>query len=192
MIRPLVSVLAGFLLLAPAVTWAQRPPAYASSAAGHVQPLSATQRLERRFLQISAANMRFEAEASLLVGTHSNNPAVKELARAVLARQKTAQPEILHLLHARGMALPILGNEHNKVLKQLSRANGAKFDRLYIEDVALRSCQADVANFEKMATQAEDPVLKAWVERQLPMLRSHLEVAGRALPGASVRGHRAL
>ena len=192
MTRPLLPVLAAFALLVPAATWAQRAPAYAASAAADVKPLSPTQRLERRFLQISAANMRFEAEASVQVATHSNNPAVKDLAKAVLARQKTAQPEILHLLHARGMALPILGNEHNKVLKQLPRANGAKFDRLYVEEVALRSYQADVANFEKMSTQAEDPVLKAWVERQLPVLRSHLEVAGRALPGASVRGHRAL
>jgi predicted outer membrane protein len=70
--------------------------------------------------------------------------------------------------------------------------NGAQFDRLYVEDAVLRTYQADVASFEKMATQAEDTVLKSWVDRQLPVLRSHVERASRALPGAQLRGQRAV
>jgi hypothetical protein len=34
-------------------------------------------------------------------------------------------------------------------------------------------------------------VLRAWVERQLPVLRFQVAKAGRALPGDSLRGHRA-
>ena len=39
---------------------------------------------------------------------------------------------------------------------------------------------------------AQDPVLRAWVERQLPTLRFHLAKAGRALPAAAARGQRAV
>ena len=187
--RPAWAALAFAALLAAPPVFAA---GYASSAAAQARPLAAVQRLERRFLQIAAANLQFQAEASLLARTRSNNPAVKELAHAVLARQQTAQPEILRLLQARAMAPPLLGNQQNKVLRQLGRASGAKFDRLYVEDAVLRAHQADVANFEKMALQADDPVLKAWVERQLPVLRLQLEQAARALPGAAPRGHRAL
>jgi putative membrane protein len=192
MTRPAWAALAVAALLAMPPVFAQRASGYAAAAAGQLKPLSAAQRLERRFLQIAAANLRFQGEASLLARARSNNPAVKELAHALLARQQATQPEILHLLQARGMAPPILGNEHNKVLKQLGKASGAKFDRIYVEDVVLRSHQADVANFEKVAAQAEDPVLKAWVERELPALRLQLEQAQRTLPGATARGRRAL
>jgi putative membrane protein len=190
-LRPLPALF--FLALAAAGAHAQpRPPSYAASAAAEAKPLSNAQRLERRFLQITAANMRFEADGSRIAPTRSNNAAVKDIAKAVATRQKTAQPELLHLLQARGMAMPILTNDHTKVLKQLGKVNGAKFDRLYVEDVVLRSYQADIENFEKMALEAEDPVLKAWVERQLPVLRTQLSNANRALPSASLRGQRAV
>jgi putative membrane protein len=177
-------------LAAPSVF--ARPPVYAPAAAGEARPLAPAQRLERRFLQITAANLRFQVEASRLAASRSNNPAVKDLANTLLARQQTAQPELLRLLHARGMALPLPGNDHNKVLKQLSRLNGLKFDRLYVDEVVLRSYQADIANHEKVAVQAQDPVLKAWVERQLPTLRFHVAKAGKALPAAALRGQRAV
>jgi putative membrane protein len=186
------AALAAALLLSPAIAPAQQRPGYAAAAAAGAKPLSPSQRLERRFLQISAANLRFQAEASHLVPAHSNNVAVKELAQTVMARQKTVQPELLHLLQARGMAMPIPNSEHNKVLKQLGKLNGAKFDRLYVDEVVLRSYQADIANYEKLALQAEDPVLKAWIDRQLPTLRFHVAKAGKALPAASLRGQRAV
>lgn len=169
-----------------------RPNLYAAAAAAEAKPLPPAQRLERRFLQISAANLRFQAEASALALARSNNPAVKDLANTLLARQQTAQPELVRLLHARGMAQPMPGSEHGKVLKQLAKLNGAKFDRLYVDEVVLRSHQADIANYEKVAAQAEDPVLKAWIDRQLPTLRFHVAKAGKALPAASLRGQRAV
>lgn len=166
--------------------------AYAPQAAAEAKPLPPVQRLERRFLQIAAADLRFQAEASRLAQSRTNNPAVKDLANTLLARYETAQPEMLRLLHVRGMALPIPTNEHNKVLKQLAKLNGAKFDRLYVDEVVLRSYQTDISNYEKVGAQAEDPVLKAWIERQLPTLRFHYAKAGKALPSASLRGQRAV
>jgi len=168
------------------------PPAYAPAAAAQARPLPPAQRLERRFLQIAAANLRFEAEASRLAQARTNNPAIKDLANTLLARQQNVQPEMLRLLQARGMAPPMPTNEHNKVLKQLAKLNGAKFDRLYIDEVVLKSTQADIANYEKVAVQAEDPVLKSWAERQLPSLRFSYAKAGKALPSASLHGQRAV
>lgn len=134
------------LVLSCAALWgawvapaAAAPPVYAPGAAAQVHPSTPTQRLERRFLQIAAANLRFQADASRMAQSRTNNPAVKDLANTLLARQQTTQPEMLRLLHQRGMALPMPTNAHNKVLKQLAKLNGAKFDHLYVEEVVLRS-----------------------------------------------------
>jgi predicted outer membrane protein len=177
-------------VLLPAAVSAQQRPGYA--AGSEVKPLSAAQRFERRFLQITAANDRFQAEAAELVLARTGNPAVKELAQAITDRRKALQPELLRLLSVRGMAMPIPTSEHNKVLKQLAKAKGPRQDRMFVDDVVLPAAQADVANFEKVAAQAEDPVLKAWVERQLPSLRFHTAKAGKALPNAALRGQRAV
>jgi len=178
------------LVAAPAGAMAANGASYAAAAAADSRPLPPAQRLERHFLQVTAANLRFQTEAARLALGRSNNPAVKELAQAALARQQAEQPQLQRLLQARGMAMPFPANAHAKVLKQLGRLNGAKFDRLYVDEVVMRSCQADIANLEKMALQAEDPVLKAWVDRQLPTLRLHLAKAGKALPNAQPRGQR--
>lgn len=194
-IASLVIWAAAALAALPAAAATARAAGYAASAAAEAKPLSSAQRLERRFLQISASNLRFQAEGSRVALARSNNPAVKDLANSLLARQQTAQAELLRLLHARGMAMPLTTNEHTKVLKQLAKLNGAKFDRLYVDEVVIKSYQADITNYERVAQQAEDPVLKAWVERQLPTLRFHFAKAGRALPNAALKPqapHRAV
>lgn len=180
---------AALLAAAGALPAAPGPDRHAAAAEAKRTP--AAQRLERRFLQITAANLSFQAEASRLALARSANPAVKDLANTLLARQQKTQPEILRLLDARGMAMPIPTNAHGKVLRQLAKLSGAKFDRFYVDEVVIASSQEDIANCEKMAAQAEDRVLKAWVDRQLPALRFQLAKAGRALPGEPPRGHRA-
>lgn len=189
---PCRGALALALLLALPAAAQPRLPAYAPGAAAQARALTPAQRLERLFLQLTADNMRFQAEASRLAAARSSNPAVRDLAQALLERQQTTQPELLRLLHARGMALPIASPQHVKLLRQLARLNGAKFDRLYVDEVVARSGRADIANHEKLAVQAEDPVLRAWVERQLPVLRMHAARADKALPPAMLRGRRAV
>lgn len=185
------ATLASALLAAPASATPNRV-AYAPAAAAEVKPSSPPQRLERLFLQITAANLRFQQEASRLADARSNNPSVKDLANTLASRQQAMQPELVRLLHARGMALPIMTSRQVKVLKQLGKLQGGKFDQLYVEEVVLRSHRDDIANYEKLANDAQDPVLKAWVERQLPALRFQQAKAGKALPNASLRGQRAV
>ena len=165
---------------------------YAAAAAAEARPLGQVQRLERRFLQLTAENLRFQGEASRLVLTRSSNPAVQELATALAARQQAVQPEILRLLYARGMAMPLPDNGHGKVLRQLAKVQGATLDRIYIEEVVQRSGRADIANHEKVVATVEDLVLKAWIERQLPTLRDQMARAGKVLPGAAPRAQRAV
>src|SRR5438128_4347557 len=94
----------------PSLAAAATPVAYAVAAAAEAKPLPPAQRLERRFLQIAAANLRFQSEASALAQSRTNNPSVKDLANTLLARQQTTQPELIRLLHKRGMAMPIPTN----------------------------------------------------------------------------------
>jgi putative membrane protein len=163
-----------------------------AAAAAAAKPSSPAQRLERLFLQITAANLRFQSDASRLAESRSNNPSVKDLANTLSARHEAVQPELLRLLHARGMAMPIMTSRQVKVLRQLAKLQGARFDQLYVEEVVLRSHRDDIANYEKLAVDAQDPVLKAWIERHLPTLRFHQAKAGKALPNASLRGQRAV
>jgi putative membrane protein len=151
------------------------------------KPLAPEQRQERQFLRDAAAHLRFQHDASRLAIAKSGDGNVRQVAASLLNHCTATQPEVLHLLHVRGMAMPLLGGDEAKVLRQLARLTGAKFDRLYMQEVALRSNQLDAVQYERIAGVTRDPQLQAWVERQLPTVRYHVSLASRGLPGEAAR-----
>jgi putative membrane protein len=179
------------LCLAAGAAAAQQPqraarlPLYAPSAAQAVRPLSPLQRQERGFLREAAASLRLQAQAAQLAQERGVDPAVREFASAVLKDQRQREAELLRLLHARGMAQPMLDNAQARTLAALGRGSGRKFDQLYLEQVALRSRAAEIGAYERIAAATEDPALKRWVDRQLPAMRHQLLLAESAVPARS-------
>lgn len=161
---------------------AVRSPTYAAVAAAHARRSSPRQREEWRFLKDAAASSRFEAEASRMALAKSSDPGLRSFAAMLINHHASAGNELLNLLYGRGMAAPMLGNDQRKTLNRLARLQGAKFDRVYLEEVALRHQQEDVQRYEKASLVAREPRLKAWIARTLPTLRYHTAAAERLVP----------
>jgi putative membrane protein len=165
---------------AAALIWvtAANASAYAPEAARSAGRLSREQREERALLRSAAAVSRFEAEASRLVLARSENPGVRAWASELLRRQEANQAELMHLLHGRGMALPMLENDQRRQLSRLARLSGARLDREFMESVALRQ-RARLQALEKDQLAAGDPAVKGWIERQVTPVREQAEAAER-------------
>ena len=176
------AVQAALLVFTLGVCTAQAKPLFAPSAVQDLKRSTPEQRQERLFLRQAAAQSRFTAEASRLALERSTDAAVRQIAAAMINHYKQSEPELTHLLNSRGMAWPILANSHTKVISELGRNKGPKFDRIYMEHVALRATATDVEQYERIAGVSKDPTLLAWVERQLPTHRYHLQLAERGAP----------
>jgi len=159
-----------------------RPATFAPAAAANARRMTAEQREERRFLKDAAASSRFEAEASRMALGKSNDPAVRSFAATLINYHASASNELLHMLHGRGMAAPMLANDQRKVLNRLAKLHGSKFDREFLREVALKNQQEDVQVYEKASLVAREPRLKGWIDRTLPTLRYHLASAERIAP----------
>ena len=61
--------------------------------------------------------------------------------------------------------------------KLLGTADGADFDKRYMESMGLQAHRDTVALFEKGARDARDPDVKAFAQKTLPKLKQHLEMA---------------
>ena len=164
---------------------AARPAMFAPAAAASAKRLSAQQREERRFLKDAAASSRFEAEAARMALGKSSNPGVRSMAATLINHHAAAGNELLHMLHGRGMAAPMLANDQRMILNRLAKLQGAKFDREFLQEVALRNQQQDVQSYEKASLMATEPRLAAWIARTLPTLRYHLATAERMAPAES-------
>jgi putative membrane protein len=144
--------------------------------------MPAPEREERQFLKDASASSRFEAEASRMALGKSHDPGVRSVAATLINHHAAVGNELLHMLNARGMAAPMLANDQRKILNRLGRLHGAKFDREYLEKVALGHQQEDVASYEKARLAAIDPLLKTWIGQKLPTLRYQLATAERLAP----------
>jgi putative membrane protein len=60
--------------------------------------------------------------------------------------------------------------------QKLGGLKGAAFDQAYAQD-ELRDHQQDVALFRKEANSGQDPALKAFAQKTLPILQQHLQMA---------------
>lgn len=158
---------------------AATPAMFAPAAAANTRRMAPQQREEWRFLKDAAASGRFESEAARLALARSSNPGVRSFAATLIDHQASAAGELVNLLQGRGMAPPMLANDQRKTLNRLAKLHGAKFDREFIAQVALRRQQDDVLEFEKASMSMRDPQLKAWVDRTLPTLRYHLTTGER-------------
>ncbi|MDB5873803.1 MAG: hypothetical protein JWQ07_3245 [Ramlibacter sp.] len=158
------------------------PSLFAPASAANAKPMSAQQREERQFLKDAAATGRFESDASRLALSKSSNSAVRSFAATLINHHTASGNELLYMLQVRGMAPPMLANDKRKTLNRLAKLQGAKFDREYMAQVALKNQQEDVQSFERASLNTRDPQLKAWIDRTVPTLRYHLTTGERMAP----------
>jgi putative membrane protein len=162
-----------------------RPAGFAAASVASFKRLTPEQREEWRFLKEAAAASRFQAEASRLALAKSNNAEVRGLATTLIEHHASAGPALQHMLHVRSMAPPMLSNEQRKTLNHLTKIQGAKFDREYLDQVGRRTQIEAVQTYEKASLVAGDPVLKAWIDSSLPTLRDHATAAERLSAGGA-------
>ena len=151
-----------------------RPAAfgYAAESARTATRLPPDERHARDFLRVASMQARFETEAARLALQRAEHVGVLAFASELLEYHQAANPELLHLLAARGMAPSMLDNAQRKALNRLARLSGARFDREFMERVGRDRQREDVERFEKAAKGVTDPALLDWIDRQLPSLRA--------------------
>ncbi len=158
---------------------APRPATFAAAAVPGATRLTAEGREERQFLRNAAAQSKFELDASTLALAKSGQGQVRDLAAALINHHNTLGLELAHLLNSRGMAMPMANNEERKVLNQLRKLSGSRFDAFYMQHVGL--AQAAVArDYEKASAAIRDPQLNAWIVKTLANTRYHQSMAERA------------
>jgi putative membrane protein len=160
------------------------PATFAPNAAAALSDRRMTpeQREEWRFLKEAAAASRFEAEAARMALGKSSHPGVRSYAAALINHHTSAGNELQHMWQTRGMAPPMLPNDQRRTLNRLAKLQGGKFDREFVQAVALKRQQQDVEGFERASLTTRDPQLKAWIDRTLPTMRYHLATAERLAP----------
>lgn len=128
-----------------------------------------------KFLKEAAEDGMAEVRLGEMAKQQASQPQVKDLGTQMIADHTKANEELKSIAAKKGLTFPSdVDSKHKTKVERLSKLQGAEFDRAYVADL-IKDHKTDIAEFEAIAKSAEDPDVKAFAEKTLPTLRSHLE-----------------
>jgi putative membrane protein len=160
-------------LIAAGMTVAGYSPAYAASDAKSDKLSSG----DKSFIKDAATGGMMEVELGKLAAEKAGSDKVKAFGRQMQDDHSKANDELKNLAKDKGVELPTsLGVKQKLTVERLSKLSGEDFDRQYMKTM-IDDHKTDVSHFEKEASKAKDPDVKAFASKTLPTLKKHLQMA---------------
>lgn len=168
-------------LITPSVLFAQSS-AGTTGTQGSAPPAStaAKQQLtedDREFIEKAASSGLAEVEMGQLASKQGMSARVKEFGERMVKDHGTANSELQQIASEAGVQLPTQpADKYEDKRKDLAEKSGKEFDEEYM-DYMVEAHEKDVEAFEEYAKDTKHSRLKTFAEKNLPVLREHLQMA---------------
>ncbi|WP_293942693.1 MULTISPECIES: DUF4142 domain-containing protein [unclassified Sphingobacterium] len=137
-------------------------------------PLSVSEE-DAKFVTEAANGGMAEVELGQLAQQKAQHADVKAFGEMMIKDHSKANDELTALAQAKNITVPAtVGAEQQKVKDDLAKKAGREFDKAYIDEM-VEDHEKDVKLFEDASKNLKDAELKAFVDKTLPTLRTHLE-----------------
>ena len=166
------------LLLVCALVFAESIAAYA--AADKSQPTNGGKKLTRaseKFVKEAAEGGMMEVELGKLAVEKANREQVKAFGRQMQDDHGKANEELKAIAAANGVRFPqSLQGKHKRTADRLAKLSGTEFDLQYMRFI-IEDHKKDLDAFQREADKGQDPDVKQFAAKQLPILKKHLDAA---------------
>ncbi|MGA2146288.1 MAG: DUF4142 domain-containing protein [Bryobacteraceae bacterium] len=146
------------------------------AAAGIAYPASLST-ADRQFLVSAAKADMTEANEGQIAENQATRDDVKDLGKAMVQDHTENYSKLTALAAQTGVSIPTginTGKDHT--IQQLTHMKGASFDRTFAADEITSHRQA-IALFKREAEHGQDPDVKAFANKTIPVLEKHLQMA---------------
>ncbi len=132
---------------------------------------------DREFANMAAQANRGEIEMATLAQQKASSDAVKQFAKTIVDDHTNAGQQLKSWASQSDFTLPAgLTPEDSSTKSSLSSVSGSQFDQKYIQS-QLQDHKKAIALFEKESSEGQDPQLKEFAQRTLPVLQDHVRIA---------------
>lgn len=132
---------------------------------------------DTKFAVMAADAGMTEVELGKLALSKSKNEDVKKYAQMMVDDHTAANNKLMALASSKQISLPsTMSDEHKKHMEDMSKMNGADFDKHYI-DMMVDDHGTVVDEFKKENENTKDADLKAFTSETLPVLTKHHDEA---------------
>lgn len=119
----------------------------------------------------------FEVQLGKIAASRAVNQDVKEYASMMVKDHRQANQELTALAKGKGIVLPTaLGRDNQDDLREFNEKAANEFDEDYIERM-IEDHERTIKIFERASSQSKDSEVKVFADKQLPILKKHLEHA---------------
>jgi putative membrane protein len=134
---------------------------------------------DRDFLLQGAKACLGEVKLNQLALDRALSPEVKKFAQQMFDEHTRMNQDLKALAEKKGVPWPTaIDPTQQAVLDQLTKLNGADFDRQFMSD-QLKQHREAIAKLEAAVREAQDADVKALASKTLPKIREHLRMAQR-------------
>jgi len=132
---------------------------------------------DREFAMKAASGGLAEVQAAQLAEQRATSPQIKQFAHRMTTDHTAANTELQQIAKQANINLSSQPTGKDAAEEQKLRGlNGAAFDQAYAQG-QLQDHRETVELFQKEASSGEDPALKAFAQKTLPILQQHLQMA---------------
>jgi putative membrane protein len=128
------------------------------------------------FMNDAAEAGMAEVELAKLAKDRALNPRVKNFAEMMIKDHSDANNKLQTIARDKSVTLPSTLGKHQDHLEDLSKKNGAEFDKAYMK-MMVNGHEDVVKDFEKCSQNGTDPDVKTFAAQTLPTVRMHLDSA---------------
>lgn len=142
------------------------------------QNLTNLSALDRQFMIQAAQGGMAEVMLGKLALQRASSQSAKNYARRMIKDHTQANNQLMTLAANKGVSLPKNINEEQQiVMNKLSKLSGKNFDQEYMNEAGLESHAQQVALFQSEVQYGQDPDVKAFATKTLPIVQTHLQMA---------------
>jgi putative membrane protein len=123
-------------------------------------------------IQASIGNLQ-EIAIGRLAAAQAVSPEVKAFAQKMITDHGNAETQLMQLIKTKGFQIPPEATNPPVEDMQLKNTPAKDFDRMYVH-MMVPDHRQTVQLFAKYALTGKDPVVKAYAQQTLPILKEHL------------------
>jgi len=132
---------------------------------------------DKGFVDKAATGGMAEVKLSKLAMDKGQSMEVKQFARKMVEDHTKANMELKQIAEKKSLAVPTtLDEKHQKVYDKLVKLNGSDFDKEYMRTMATDHDDT-VKLFKDQSQNGQDPELKSFAMKTLPILEKHDDMA---------------
>ena len=148
----------------------------AGTAAGTAQTTTLSE-ADKRFTQTAIQHGIAEIGMGQLILQRSQNPELRSFGQHLIDDHNQANQQLAQIAARKDITIPTRPDASQQtMMNQLVNLSGTQFDTTAVND-AVRDHQRDIALYQQAANTLQDPDLKAYAQKTLPILQQHLDQA---------------